>query len=179
VAQTYTISRLAAAADVNVETVRYYQRRRLMPEPARPARGTRLYTDVDAQRLRFIKRAQLMGFALAEIENLLELRARRSCRTTRDLAASKLQSVDARIRELRQLRKELAALVAQCDTNASDSNCPILDRLAAGLYQRTNRSSQGCSSSAQISNAGVAVPPDQVSRLKEPSGRKKRSPIFR
>jgi MerR family mercuric resistance operon transcriptional regulator len=100
-----------------------------MPEPVRPASGTRRYTDADAQRLRFIKRAQLMGFALAEVENLLDLRARRSCRTTRDLAASKLESVDARIRELRQLRKELAALVAQCDTNASDSECPILDRL--------------------------------------------------
>jgi MerR family transcriptional regulator, mercuric resistance operon regulatory protein len=129
VAQTYTISRLAAAADVNVETVRYYQRRRLMPEPARPAGGTRLYTHADAQRLRFIKRAQLMGFALAEIENLLDLAARRSCQTTRYLALSKLQSVDARIRELRQLRKELATLVAQCDTNAGDSSCPILDRL--------------------------------------------------
>jgi MerR family mercuric resistance operon transcriptional regulator len=129
VAQTFTISRLAAAAGVNVETVRYYQRRRLMPEPVRPAGGIRLYTDADAQRLRFIKRAQLMGFALDDVENLLSLRARRSCRTTRDLAVSKLESVDARIRELRQLRKELAALVAQCDTNASDSDCPILDRL--------------------------------------------------
>jgi MerR family mercuric resistance operon transcriptional regulator len=129
VAQTYTISRLAAAAEVNVETVRYYQRRRLMPEPTRPAGGTRRYTDADAQRLRFIKRAQLMGFSLDEIQNLLNLRTRRSCRTTRDLAASKLESVDARIRELRQLRKELAALVAQCDTSASDSECPILDRL--------------------------------------------------
>jgi MerR family mercuric resistance operon transcriptional regulator len=129
VAQTYTISRLAAAAGVNVETVRYYQRRRLMPEPVRPAGGTRRYSDADAQRLRFIKRAQRMGFALAEVENLLDLRARHSCRTTRDLAASKLRSVDYRIRELRQLQKELAALVAQCDANASDADCPILDRL--------------------------------------------------
>jgi hypothetical protein len=74
---------------------------------------------------------QLMGFALAEIENLLDLKARRSCRSTRDLAVSKLQSVDARIRELRQLRKQLATLVAECDTNVSDSNCPIIDRLAS------------------------------------------------
>jgi MerR family transcriptional regulator, mercuric resistance operon regulatory protein len=146
VAQTYTISRLAAAADVNVETVRYYQRRRLMPEPARPVGGTRLYSDADARRLRFIKRAQVMGFALAEIENLLDLRSRRSCRTTRDLAVSKLQSVDARIRELRQLRKELATLVAECDTNLNDSNCPIIDRLAADgarggrITQRSGRS---------------------------------------
>jgi len=132
-AQTYTIGRLAAAAGVNVETVRYYQRRRLMPEPARPCGGTRFYSDADAQRLRFIKRAQLMGFALAEIEDLLNLRARRSCRATHDVAVSKLQSVDARIRELRQLRKELATLVAQCDTNADDSICPIIDRLGSDV----------------------------------------------
>jgi len=77
-----------------------------------------------------------MGFALAEIEDLLNLRARRSCRTTRDLAVSKLQSVDARIRELRQLRKELATLVAQCDSNADDSSCPIIDRLGSDVAIR-------------------------------------------
>jgi MerR family mercuric resistance operon transcriptional regulator len=129
VARTYTIGRLAAAAGVNVETVRYYQRRGLMPEPSRPPGGTRRYREAEARRLRFIKRAQLMGFALNEVENLLDLWTRRSCRTTRELAAAKLRSVDARIRDLRRLRKELAALVAQCDTNASDSDCPILDRL--------------------------------------------------
>ena len=134
-AGTYTIGRLAAAAGVNVETVRYYQRRKLIPEPARPVGGTRRYTDSDAQRLRFIKRAQLIGFALAEIASLLDLRARRSCQKTRDLAVSKIQHVDAQIRELRQLRKELARLVAECDSNLDETSCPIMDRLASETKQ--------------------------------------------
>jgi MerR family mercuric resistance operon transcriptional regulator len=130
-AQTYTIGQLARAAQVSVETVRYYQRRRLMPKPVRPMGGTRRYTDSDAERLRFIKRAQVMGFALKEIESLLSLRTRRSCRTTRSLAAAKLEVVDARIRQLRRLRTELAALVAQCDRNADEASCPIIERLGS------------------------------------------------
>jgi MerR family mercuric resistance operon transcriptional regulator len=130
-AQSYTIGQLAATAGVNVETIRYYQRRKLIPEPARPLGGARHYTDFDAERLRFIKRAQVMGFALTEIESLLSLRVRRSCRTTRELAAAKLQFVDTRIRELKHLRKELGGLLAQCDANADESSCPILERLAS------------------------------------------------
>jgi MerR family transcriptional regulator, mercuric resistance operon regulatory protein len=130
VARTYTIGQLAASAGVHVETIRYYQRRHLMPEPARPPGGTRRYTDADAERLRFIKRAQVMGFALAEVESLLNLRAHRSCRMTRDLAAAKLAFVDARIRELRRLRKDIADLIAECDRNGDEASCPIMERLA-------------------------------------------------
>lgn len=128
---TYTIGQLAAEAGVNVETVRYYQRRKLMPEPQRPPGGTRRYTETDAERLRFIKRAQVMGFALVDVESLLSLRTRRSCQKTRDLAVSKLQLVDSQIRELRRLRKELAQLVADCDRNLDEEACPIIERLTA------------------------------------------------
>jgi MerR family transcriptional regulator, mercuric resistance operon regulatory protein len=131
-AQPYTIARLAAAAGVHVETIRYYQRRRLIPEPPRPRNGVRRYTEADANRLRFIKRAQAMGFALKEIESLLILgthRSLRSCRATRELAARKLHSIDARIGELERLRKELADLVADCDANSTDRNCPVIERL--------------------------------------------------
>ena len=72
----YTIARLAAAAEVHVETIRYYQRLKLVPEPLRPLGGIRRYTEADADRLRFIKRAQAMGFTLAEIVSLLILRTR-------------------------------------------------------------------------------------------------------
>jgi MerR family mercuric resistance operon transcriptional regulator len=126
-----TIGALAAAAGVQVETVRYYQRRGLITEPVRPRGGVRRYTSDDADRLRFIKRAQAMGFALAEIENLLKLRTRRSCRATRELAQAKLNLVTARIRELHQLRKELVILVADCDSNTEDTRCPLMDRLAS------------------------------------------------
>jgi MerR family mercuric resistance operon transcriptional regulator len=126
----YTIARLAAAAGVHVETIRYYQRLKLVPEPLRPLGGIRRYTEADADRLRFIKRAQVMGFTLAEIVSLLTLqRRRRSCRATRDLAAVKLGLVDARIRELRHLRSELAGLIAACDANVEDRACPVMQRL--------------------------------------------------
>jgi MerR family transcriptional regulator, mercuric resistance operon regulatory protein len=127
-AQGLTIGQLALAAGVNVETVRYYQRRKLMPEPPRPLGGTRRYTEADAQRLRFIKRAQAMGFALADIETLLRLGSGRSCRTTRELASAKLEAVDERIRDLRRLRTELAKLVSECDQNRT-ADCPIIERL--------------------------------------------------
>lgn len=134
--ESYTIGRLAAAVGVHIETIRYYQRRRLVPLPARPAGGARRYTGADADCLRFIKRAQLMGFTLKEIQNLLQLRKSRSCRATRELAATKLQTVDSRIRELRQLRRELSGLIAACDVNREDRDCPVIERLALQTQPR-------------------------------------------
>jgi MerR family mercuric resistance operon transcriptional regulator len=128
--RNYTIARLAGAAGVHIETIRYYQRLKLVPEPPRPVGSIRRYSEADAERLRFIKRAQVMGFTLAEIRSLITLQARRSCRATRDLAATKLRLVDARIRELCDLRKELAGLIADCDVNTQDTQCPVIQRLA-------------------------------------------------
>jgi MerR family mercuric resistance operon transcriptional regulator len=127
----YTIARLAAAAGIHIETVRYYQRLGLVPEPARPLGGVRRYGERDADRLRFIKRAQAMGFTLAEVASLLTLQEKRSCRATRELAATKLRLIDARIRELRDLRRELAGLIADCDANTQDTKCPVIQRLAS------------------------------------------------
>lgn len=127
----YTIARLAAAAGVHIETIRYYQRLRLVSEPSRPLGGIRRYTEADADRLRFIKRAQAMGFTLVEVGSLLSLQARRSCHATRELAATKLRLVDARLRELRDLRKELAGLIADCDANTQDAKSSVILRLAS------------------------------------------------
>jgi len=79
-----------------------------------------------------------MGFTLTEIESLLSLRTRRSCRATRELAAMKLQLIDARIRERRRLRRELTGLVADCDANAEDSTCPVIERLGAQSHQQSS-----------------------------------------
>ena len=124
-----TISGLAAAAMVSIETVRYYQRRGLLSEPLRPPGGVRRYAGTDVDQLRFIKRAQAMGFTLEEIRSLLKLRTQDACHATRALAISKLQLLDTNIRELRRLRKELANLVAACDANAGESHCPVIERL--------------------------------------------------
>src|SRR5262245_1581322 len=125
----YTIARLAAAAGVHIETIRYYQRRGLVREPPRPRGSVRRYSVSDAERLRFIKRAQAMGFTLSESGKLLRLPGRNSCQATRELAAAKLALVEVRIRELRKLRTELAGLIAACDARVQDSDCPVIERL--------------------------------------------------
>jgi MerR family mercuric resistance operon transcriptional regulator len=130
-----TIGALAAAAGVHVETVRYYQRRGLVTQPQRPQGGVRRYGEADAERLRFIKRAQAMGFTLAEVDNLMMLRKRRSCRATRELAVAKLGIIDSRLRELRHLRREIAQLIAGCEANTEDAHCPVIDRLNQDAFQ--------------------------------------------
>ena len=126
-----TIGALARSGGVNVETVRYYQRRGLLAEPKRPAGGVRRYDAGALARLRFIRRAQELGFTLEEIRSLLKLGETPSCRGARDLAARKLALVDARLAGLARMRAALAALVAQCDSRGNRS-CPILESLAAG-----------------------------------------------
>lgn len=125
----FTISHLAREGGVNVETIRYYQRRGLMPLPTRPLNGVRHYREADTDRLRFIKRSQAMGFTLEEIKSLLQLRLRRSCQATRTLAVAKLKAIDVQIGQLRELREELAQMVDQCNANREDSSCPALERL--------------------------------------------------
>ncbi len=127
--QGYTIGQLATAADVNVETVRYYQRRKLMVEPKRQPGRTRRYSEGDAERLRFIKGAQRLGFSLSEVKELLGLLAPMSCSKTQKLATAKLKFVDERIRELQGLRRQFVRLLAACEANADESRCPIIERL--------------------------------------------------
>jgi MerR family transcriptional regulator, mercuric resistance operon regulatory protein len=125
-----TIGRLAIAADIHVETIRYYQRRDLLESPRRPPGGVRRYGDAALARLRFIKRAQAIGFTLEEIRELLRLERTPGCREARSLAAAKLAAVQARIADLQGMRSALRRLVAQCDAGRARS-CPIIDSLAA------------------------------------------------
>lgn len=124
-----TIGGLAKAAGVNVETVRYYQRRGLLPEPTRSLGEIRRYSVADAERLRFIKRAQAVGFTLGEVLALLSLRSRVCCSATRALAAAKVQMIDDRCIELQLLRNELARWIADCDANVAEVSCPVIEHL--------------------------------------------------
>lgn len=128
---SYTIGRLAETAGVNVETVRYYQRRGLVTTPLRTNGGIRHYTEDDAERLRFIKRAQSTGFTLAEIEALLTLRASQSCADTRALATRKLAMVEERLRDLRRIRLELKQWIELCDHNPKHAPCPSIRKIAS------------------------------------------------
>lgn len=127
---TLTIGRVAAAAGVNVETVRFYQRLGLLAEPVRPPGGVRRYGAEFVARLRFIKRAQQLGFSLAEVQRLLILEDPQSCGKARALAAEKLALVEARIADLERMRGVLKELVARCDVRRGRVACPIIATLS-------------------------------------------------
>jgi MerR family mercuric resistance operon transcriptional regulator len=126
-----SIGQLARRADVNVETVRYYERRGLLPEPPRTAAGYRQYDPDTIARLHFIKRAQDLGFTLNEVEELLSLRVDpgTSCEEVRTTASRKRREIDRKIRDLRRMKSSLEDLIAACDTRRSTSACPILEAL--------------------------------------------------
>ncbi len=122
---------LAKAADVNVETLRYYERRGLLPEPPRRDSGYRIYPLESVSRLRFIKGAQELGFTLEEIQELLALRVDEAATKTevRQHAQDKVTQIDAKIAALQQMRNALAHLIEQCHGDGPTSDCPILEAM--------------------------------------------------
>lgn len=125
---------LADRVGVNPQTLRYYERRRLLPEPARTPSGYREFDEAAVVRLQFIKRAQSVGFTLAEVETLLHLSAglQTDCRGARELAREKSAELDQRIRDLRSLRRLLDRFVEQCDEATEPGHCPMLAELSEG-----------------------------------------------
>ena len=126
-----TIGQVAARADVHVETIRYYQRLGLVDEPPRPLGGIRHYDEKTVARLRFIKRAQHLGFTLDEVRNLLALEDGQSCRETRVLAEKKLGVIEQRLVDLRRMQKLLKTLIGECDSGKRPRSCPIIATLTA------------------------------------------------
>src|SRR5690349_1289875 len=126
-----TIGGLAKAAGVGIETVRYYQRRGLLPEPPRPAGEVRRYGDEEVKRLRFIRSAQSAGFTLAEIKELLDLDASDDRARARAMAEARVAAIDEKIAELRQARDALAGLATACARKRSGP-CPILGAFDVG-----------------------------------------------
>ena len=125
-----TIGALARQAGVNIETVRYYQRVGLLELPERPPGGIRRYGDEALSRVRFIKRAQELGFSLAEIRRLMRLGDPQGCGEARALAAEKLAVVESRMADLERLRGVLKELIARCDRRRGKVACPIIESLA-------------------------------------------------
>lgn len=128
-ARSMTIGTLAREARVNVETVRYYQRRRLLGVPARPMGGVRRYGEDALTRIGFIKRAQDLGFTLDEIASLLRLERFSTCRPARALAAKKLAIVETRLHDLARLKSVLEELIARCDAGSA-RGCAIIESLS-------------------------------------------------
>lgn len=124
-----TISKLAHEAGVNVETIRFYQRRGLLAEPEKPLGGIRRYGQGDVARVLFIKAAQRIGFTLDEIEQLLDLDDGMHCSEARAIAAHKLDIVREKLADLRHIETALADLVSRCEASRGQVNCPLIDAL--------------------------------------------------
>src|SRR5260370_3287037 len=125
------IGEVAERGGVNLQTIRYYEREGLLPEPPRLESGYRMFPESTVRRVRFIKRAQELGFTLAEIRELLALRLdrHRSSSEVRTLAESKISGIEAKIRTLKAMKKALSGLTSQCSGCGPASDCPILESI--------------------------------------------------
>jgi len=128
---TYKIGEVARRADVNKETVRYYEKRKLIPEPDRRRSGYRIFTQRHIDQIKFVKRAQELGFTLSEIKELLELRLdeETSCSEIREEAQQKYQDVTQKIKDLRQIQDTLVDLIDSCSEGGPIADCPILNAI--------------------------------------------------
>jgi MerR family mercuric resistance operon transcriptional regulator len=126
----FKIGRLAEETGVHFETIRYYQRLGLMPTPARSYGAVRRYGKDEVSRLRFIKRAQALGFSLDEVKLLLELSVGEHCAETRTLAEQKRELVEKKISDLRGIQAALDKLIHACGTGKGGHGCPIIESLS-------------------------------------------------
>ncbi len=133
--ESMTIGALAQSAGVGVETVRYYQRRGLLPQPTRPYGTIRRYGPDDASRLRFIRRAQELGFTLDEIGELLELQDGTDRRAVRRIARARLEQVESRLTDLQRMRAALEHVIRDCEQAPGAPRCPIIDAIDPGASE--------------------------------------------
>lgn len=129
--QTLTIGKVARRVGVSIDTVRFYERNGLIPEPPRSAAGYRHYPEDTVSRIRFIRRAKELGFSLQDIRELLALRVDPEARSAevKARAEAKVADIDARIRALMRMKVTLVAITAACDGCGPVSACPILGAL--------------------------------------------------
>lgn len=128
---TYKIGKAAELAGVNKETLRYYERCHLIPEPERMDSGYRLFSQRHINQIRFIKRAQELGFTLSEIKDLLNLKMdeETTCSEIKDEAEQKYQDVVSKIKDLQRIKETLSNLIDSCAGGGPKGDCPILDAL--------------------------------------------------
>ena len=128
---TFKIGEVAARAKVNKETVRYYEKRELIPKPDRRYSGYRIFTQRHIDQIKFIKRAQELGFTLSEIKELLELRMDEdtTCSEIRSEAQHKYEDVVEKIEDLKRIKETLVDLIDSCSGSGPTGDCPILGAL--------------------------------------------------
>jgi MerR family copper efflux transcriptional regulator len=128
------IGELANRVGVNIQTIRYYERRGLLPEPERTGSGYREYDEHDVHRMEFILRAKALGFMLSEIRELMDLRVdpTRTADDVRARALEKIADTDAKIRDLQRIRAGLERLVGLCEAHGPVEECALMHTIAVG-----------------------------------------------
>ena len=129
--EAFTIGQLAKKANVNLETIRFYERKGLLPEPPRNKSGHRQYTAQDLRRTKFIKRTQTLGFSLQEISDLLSLKVKtgKTCGDVKKKVKAKIIDIEEKIETLQKMREVLLRLETDCPGKGPLNECPILDTL--------------------------------------------------
>jgi MerR family transcriptional regulator, mercuric resistance operon regulatory protein len=151
-----TIGKLAEQAEVTVETIRYYQKIRLLEEPEKPSSGYRVYTPDAINRIRFIKRAQQAGFTLKEIADLLSFDGTH-CADVRKIAEHKCQQIDTQIKDLTVLRTVLDNLVKRCQADNSTERCSLIDALSTASNGGRDCSQQSSALPPSMEIRSVAI----------------------
>ncbi|MEO8600511.1 MAG: Hg(II)-responsive transcriptional regulator [bacterium] len=127
--ENMTIGAFAKAAGVNVETIRFYQRKGLLPEPDKPYGSIRRYLESDVERVKFVKSAQRLGFSLDEVGGLLKLEDGLHCGEAAEIAVRRLADVRARLLDLARMETVLSQLVAACHAQKGSVSCPLIASL--------------------------------------------------
>ena len=128
--ENMTIGAFANAAGINVDTIRFYQQKGLLPTPRRPPGSIRRYGSADVARVKFVKAAQRLGFSLDEVGELLKLQDGTHCSEAAELAAARLADVRTRLADLAQMEAALAKLIGECKAHDGQVSCPLI----AALY---------------------------------------------
>ena len=132
---TFGIGQLAKCADVAIDTVRYYERNGLLPPSGRLASGYRRYGEIELKRLRFIRRAKVLGFSLEDIRGLLTLSDEHNVAKIKTKAQAKLADIEQRIVEFERIRDGLRTLITACPGHGRADACPILNALTQEVPQ--------------------------------------------
>ncbi|TKC91650.1 Hg(II)-responsive transcriptional regulator [Trinickia terrae] len=138
--ESLTIGAFAKAAGVNVETIRFYQRKGLLLEPEKPYGGIRRYGESDVTRVRFVKSAQRLGFSLDEIADLLRLEDGTHCDEASSLAEHKLRDIQDKLADLQRMEAVLTQLVCACHSRRGNVSCPLIASLQRGEELRDTAS---------------------------------------
>jgi Hg(II)-responsive transcriptional regulator len=139
IAEKLTIGRIAKLADVGIDTVRFYERRGLLPAPQRTASGYRIYAADTVGRLNFIRRAKGLGFSLEEITTLLDLQDNGGAKAAvKKITQRKLEQINAKIDDLIRMRDVLTELNKDCTGNGDIGGCPIIEALSDDNYEQAS-----------------------------------------